>query len=772
MARNRRHNSWLIVATLLASAAAHPGSVLVYELTRETPKPLLRVQVIGDGTGIVQSAPVGIHCGGDCTMTLEPGSLVRLTATVGEDSTFEGWTGPCGSQASELYAWADEVLYAYGTPNEPGHIALHNFLVDASDKPLDEFPLECELTLAKSLEVRATFGVPPEVVEVAMLSDLPKVDEEPEEFTVSLPKSTWEPEELLDLDEEEELPEEPVAEPEPPVLPIPRPQVATAAPPPPAPKIQAAPKMKAVEVPDENEVEEAPDDARFLSDKNRDVAEETHATETNLDKQSDGERVASAESTLDSEEIGAEEAEIAQTEELEETSLDADRDNDEALGSESGEVVMKHSGDDGDDGEDGESGDDSPSKTPGLLAMRNIDGRGELGSSGEPRPDPAKSDPGTGGTRGKRGRKGFKGPKLQMEREDYIRIVGADVADAEMAVAKKKQSRRRGRWERKLGMLKSSLENFTPEVKPGNQTALKTRAAPFAIYIARMHRRIHELWGFGFLEELDGKSTSHELNDWNLAVKLEIVLNPDGSIDKMMFVRPSGLLTFDVAALDAVDTAGPFEATPSKIRSPDGKVYLHWTFHRDWRQCGTFSAEPFILAAPRGKHDKGIDDSEILRKAGRRSKKSAASKRRPPPSRPSPNAAAASARASANLASPDDPRAQHAANLWLSAFVAGSHSKLAKVSTAPFYSAGKVVAKSSADIAALYKSVISDTSNRRIRDWKLLSAAGYRRRLGALPAGLDATGSEVFLIVKLKSELITLVLQQSSKGYRVNGLYR
>jgi outer membrane biosynthesis protein TonB len=759
------------LATLLASAAAHPGSVLIFELTRETPKPLLRVQVGGDGAGIVQSAPIGIHCGGDCSMSLEPGSLVRLTATVGEGSTFEGWQGPCGSQAPELYAWADEVLFPFGTEDDPGEIALHNFLVDASDRPLDEFPLECELTLAKSLEVRATFGVPPEVVEVAMLDTPPMDEEELEEMTVSLPKSTWEPEELLDLDEEDLLEEKP-EEPEPPQLPIPQPQVATAPPPPPTPKIQAAPKMKAVEVPDENEVEEAPDDARFLSDKNRDVAEETHATETNLDKQSDGERVASAESTLDSEEIGAEEAEIAQTEDMEASALDADRDNDEALGSESGEVVMKHSGEDGDDGDDGESGDNSPSETPGLLSMRNIEGRGELGSSGETVPEPPKTDPGSGGTRGKRGNKGTKGPKLRLDQEDYVRIVGTEVADSEMAVAKRKQSRRRGRWERKMGMLKSSLENFTPEVRPGNQTALKTRAAPFAIYIARMHRRIHELWGFGFLEELDGKSTSHELNDWNLAVKLEIVLNPDGSIDKMTFVRPSGLLAFDVAALDAVDTSSPFEATPSKIRSPDGKVYLHWTFHRDWRQCGTFSAEPFILAAPRGKHDSGFDDSAILRSSGRRAKRSAASKRAPAPARPSPSAAAASARASANLASPDDPRAQHAANLWLSAFVAGNHAKLAKASAAPFYSAGQVVAKSNTEIAAVYRSVISETSNRRIRDWKLLSAAGYRRSFGALPAGLDATGSEVFLVVKLKSDLITLVLQQSSKGYRVNGLYR
>ena len=56
-----------------------------------------------------------------------------------------------------------------------------------------------------------------------------------------------------------------------------------------------------------------------------------------------------------------------------------------------------------------------------------------------------------------------------------------------------------------MARVQSALENFIPEVKPGNQTALNTRAAPFAAFIARMHRSIHELWGFGFLEELGGQ---------------------------------------------------------------------------------------------------------------------------------------------------------------------------------------------------------------------------------------------------------------------------
>ena len=44
-----------------------------------------------------------------------------------------------------------------------------------------------------------------------------------------------------------------------------------------------------VEVKDDKNVKDkAPDDAKALSDKNRDVAEETRATKTNLDKESEG----------------------------------------------------------------------------------------------------------------------------------------------------------------------------------------------------------------------------------------------------------------------------------------------------------------------------------------------------------------------------------------------------------------------------------------------------------------------------------------------------
>ena len=81
--------------------------------------------------------------------------------------------------------------------------------------------------------------------------------------------------------------------------------------------------------------------------------------------------------------------------------------------------------------------------------------------------------------------------------------------------------------------MQAALENFIPEVRPGNQTALNTRAAPFAAYIARMHRSIHQLWGFGQMEDWDEKPGSSPYNNPNLLTELELVLNGDGTIDKV-----------------------------------------------------------------------------------------------------------------------------------------------------------------------------------------------------------------------------------------------
>ena len=119
--------------------------------------------------------------------------------------------------------------------------------------------------------------------------------------------------------------------------------------------------------------------------------------------------------------------------------------------------------------------------------------------------------------------------KLAFTAKDYEYLFGADAA-ADRKLAQQTRSTRQGKFQKRLARVQSAVENFVPEVKPGNQTALNTRAAPFAAYLARMHRSIHELWGFGQLEEWDEKPGSSPYNNRNLVTELEFVLNGDGTM--------------------------------------------------------------------------------------------------------------------------------------------------------------------------------------------------------------------------------------------------
>src|SRR5262249_44573234 len=158
-------------------------------------------------------------------------------------------------------------------------------------------------------------------------------------------------------------------------------------------------------------------------------------------------------------------------------------------------------------------------------------------------------------------------------------------------------------------------------------------------------------------------SNSNPMNDRKLEVTLEIVLNGDGTLDKATIVKPSGILTFDVAAIDTVQNAGPFESPPEQIRSGNGKIYLHWTFHRDERQCSPYFADPFILDNAGTGQEAGnqvMDPAEAIakqRQAQRLSRKASPTEGGvvvPHMSR-TPEQEAAAARATVNTAAADDP---------------------------------------------------------------------------------------------------------------------
>jgi len=494
------------------------------------------------------------------------------------------------------------------------------------------------------------------------------------------------------------------------------------------------PNMTMVEVPDQNEVEKAPDDATHLSDKNRDVAEETRATETNLERESDGTQTASIENPdTTSAELGGPKDQIRQLEESEPTIAD----NRIEASDHSGDSEIAKGAVQGEAGESGDNGMGDP--TPGLLGMRDIRGSGSIVERGD---------------RKRQGKKGAPGLRIQLDDDAYDRIVGKDRADAERQLAARMMSAKKGRWERKLEAIKSSLENFTPDVRPGNQTALKTRAHPFALYLARMHRRIHERWGFGFLEELDDKPADDPLNDFELFVNIELAVNPDGTVHKATIAKTSGKLEFDVAAVDTLLTAAPYETTPEAIRSVDGRVYLRWGFYRNWRQCGTFNVEPYILSEIPGGAEP-LDDAAMIRNVAK-------SRSATPSSRTSDKPGPANA-------SKDD-KALYAANLWISGFATGQVDKMIRFSATPFRVGTEIAAETVKDLKTIYTGLVVESG--RLRDWKLVGRGEYAKRYGTpIALGPDETGA--IMMVTTDKTGFALVLQAMRSGdYRVTQLIR
>jgi outer membrane biosynthesis protein TonB len=668
------------------------------------------------------AAPIARCSDATCSIRVAPNTKITLTALVNEGSIFGGFSQYPMRTPPALVPYLGDPLASCKAGDA---------ITAASEGHL----YDCSFAVKADTEITAEFAKKPDQVQVAFTDQ--QLDKLIRPLTPPPPPPPIDAEKLMD---------QPVAAlppPPPPKLPPPelkKPEEQKKQQP---PLQQPPPNMTAVEVKDDKDVKDKPPpDTKFLSDKNRDVAEETRATKTNLDKESEGKADASKESDdHTSAQIGGPDDKIRQLEDTKPTTDKHLTETDHSGNKQTAQGEIRGEG--GDNGDNG-TGD----HTPGVLAMRGIGGRGSISDQNDGR---------------KAGKKGLPGVNSSLAFNDYERIEGNEKVDNEREVAARKMSAKKGRWERKLDAIKSSLENFVPDVRPGNQTALKTRAAPYAVYIARMHRRIHELWGFGFLEDLDTKGADYPLNDPNLWVNLEISVNPDGTLHKVTIAKTSGKTEFDVAAVDTVISSGPFESTPEAIRSVDGRIYLRWGFYRNWRQCGTFNVEPYILTEVPADSDGGVlDDGAMVANVAH----VPGSRKRPIPTggkTVTPDDGLANQKVNPS-SSVTDKQALFAANIFVSGYATAQVDKLVKLSATPFYAGGKVAAQTSADLKEMYGNLIVESG--ALKDWKLLTPNEYAPNAG-LPAG------NFVLRVQTEKESFAVVLTQTNSGeYRATQLAR
>ncbi|HEX7836132.1 MAG TPA: hypothetical protein VF469_01650, partial [Kofleriaceae bacterium] len=243
-----------------------------------------------------------------CGLELAPDTRVKLKVVLNEGATFGGYHQLPMRTPSELVRLLGDPLAECSAS-------------DAVTAALQGTVFDCAFTITADTDISAEFGHQPKEVNVAL--ETPKIEELVKPLTPKPPPTPIEAEKLEDTPVQLAL--KPPSKPEqktllalpppPPPPPPPAPEQKKQPPPPPPPN------MVMVEVKDDKNVKDkAPDDAKQLSDKNRDVAEETRAKQTNLDKESEGREVASRESDdHTSPDVGGPDDRIRQLEETEAT---------------------------------------------------------------------------------------------------------------------------------------------------------------------------------------------------------------------------------------------------------------------------------------------------------------------------------------------------------------------------------------------------------------------------------------------------------------------
>jgi TonB family protein len=348
--------------------------------------------------------------------------------------------------------------------------------------------------------------------------------------------------------------------------------------------------LQAVDQPHESD-EPTPDDPHFLSQSNRNVEEETVARARSLTQNDPNPQGARPNPSPD-EETGTDAEEAARESRDREGARESDTATASAEANPPPETPSQLGG-------DARPRADAVAAVPEVprVERAGIETRGP-GEVSVPTPGERAGQEGRAGRR--RGRGPGRGPDLRLSWTQFHELYGeGELRRQREEVAELRRTRIRGsssgNWER----IRAAIENYVPDVRPGNQTALRSAASPFAVYLAQVHRRLHRLWAEGVLVDFAMRSDDSPLNDISLIVNLEIVINPDGSIAKVGVLEGgSGSLPYDAAAVDVVYRSAPHPNPPREIRSGDGRTYLHWAFYRNQRQCGTFNAEPYILPVP------------------------------------------------------------------------------------------------------------------------------------------------------------------------------
>ena len=325
--------------------------------------------------------------------------------------------------------------------------------------------------------------------------------------------------------------------------------------------------------------EERPEEAKFLSDQDNKTEKETRAEETTLK-----EVLPSNERTPEQDDAGSPDPDVERS----------DRDEDPAEKSEAIAMAVKQRST-SQNKDASESSQEKTERAPeetkqnleksedGVKKYEEETSKSPVVKNNDSDGPPSKVDP-----------KRLFGPPSVT---DYERVYGDESPKPKSDGSGKERRRLFSNYAEKQRALKGSLENMIPEIQPGNHTSVNAHRSVYAGYIGALHRRIHARWANRFLVMIDTQyPRSHPLQNPNLSTTLEFVIDArSGEFEAVTIVKGSGEMLFDAEAISVAWAIGPRPNPPPQIVSPNGKIYVHWTFWRDGRQCGVFGASIYLM---------------------------------------------------------------------------------------------------------------------------------------------------------------------------------
>lgn len=125
---------------------------------------------------------------------------------------------------------------------------------------------------------------------------------------------------------------------------------------------------------------------------------------------------------------------------------------------------------------------------------------------------------------------------------------------------------------------KGSTSNVaTSDDLPLNDISLlNTKEFAYWNYYQDVRERIEHYWGRS-IESLARSFGNRQLASSQNATHLKVVISHNGRIETIIMERPSGVVEFDTAAIDAFNKAGPFPNPPQGILR-GGRAVIEWRF--------------------------------------------------------------------------------------------------------------------------------------------------------------------------------------------------